>query len=139
VDAGEDEPHLCRINGLPAELLRKGRFDEIFYVDLPNDEERKRIFEIHIKKRKQDVSKIDIGVLVAQTRKRGFTGADIEGVVSEGVESAYVQKKESLTTEDVLNCINGTYSLSETQPEKIEKMKAAYEKKKFKPASRIGE
>ena len=67
---------------LPPEMLRKGRFDEIFYVGLPNNTERKMIFEIHIGKRgkhKDSLSKIDLGKLVEKTQ--GYSGADIEGVV----------------------------------------------------------
>lgn len=65
------------ITKLPPELLRKGRFDEIFYVGLPNPKEREKIFRIHIeKRRKQDIEDIDIKTLVNKTD--GFSGADIE-------------------------------------------------------------
>jgi len=124
-----------KINDLPPELLRKGRFDEIFYVDFPNEEERKKIFEIHIKKRrKQDLPNIDVGILA--TRTKDYAGADIEGVVSESVEAVFVQSRDSLTTEDVLARIEATHSLSETQPEKINEMREAYQAAKFKKASR---
>lgn len=123
------------ITKLPPELMRKGRFDEIFYVPLPNKEERKKIFEIHIKKRrKQDINSINIDALVSQTE--GYSGADIEGVVTEGVESAFVKGSSSLTTDDILHCIKNTHSLSEIMKEPLEKMSKIYEERKFKKASR---
>ena len=123
------------ITKLPPELLRKGRFDEIFYVALPNDEERKKIFEIHLsKRRKQDVWNIDLNELVKSTD--GYSGADIEGVVSESVESVYVKGRQELTTEDILDCIKSTHSLSEIMKEPLESMAKLYEERKFKKASR---
>lgn len=123
------------ITQLPPELLRKGRFDEIFYVALPNDEERRKIFEIHLnKRRKADVNTIDMNELVEATD--GYSGADIEGVVSESIESVFVRGSSSLTTSDLLNCIRSTHSLSEIMREPLEKMSKLYEDRKFKKASR---
>ena len=123
------------ITKLPPELLRKGRFDEIFYVPLPNDDERKKIFEIHInKRRKQDAGQIDTNALVENTE--GYTGADIEGVVSESIESAYAKDNPALTTEDVLDCIRNTHSLAEIMKEELETMDNMYQERKFKKASR---
>lgn len=123
------------ITKLPPELLRKGRFDEIFYVPLPNGEERKKIFEIHLNKRRDgDILRIDVGELVAATE--GYSGADIEGVVSESIESAFVNGKDELSTEDILECIYNTHSLSEIMKEPLEEMAKLYEDRKFKKASR---
>lgn len=123
------------ITKLPPELLRKGRFDEIFFVPLPNEGERRKIFEIHLsKRRKEDVSKIDIDQLVSATE--GYSGADIEGVVSESIESAFVKGSGELTTKDVLDCIQDTHSLSEIMKDPLEEMLKLYEERKFKKASR---
>lgn len=123
------------ITQLPPELLRKGRFDEIFYVALPNPEERRKIFEIHLnKRRKADAAKINIGKLVEATD--GYSGADIEGVVSESVESAFVKGNGRLDTGDILDCIKTTHSLSEIMKEPLERMAKLYEDRKFKKASR---
>lgn len=123
------------ITKLPPELLRKGRFDEIFYVPLPNEEERRKIFEIHLnKRRKKDVLKIDINRLVSATE--GYSGADIEGVVGESVEVAFVKGSTELTTDDILNCIHSTHSLSEIMGAPLEEMARIYEDRKFKKASR---
>lgn len=123
------------ITKLPPELLRKGRFDEIFYVGLPKDEEREMIFGIHIvKRRKQDVENIKISDLVAKTK--GFSGADIEGVVKDAVEMAFAEGQDSVQTQDVLDAIRNTHSLSEIMKESIDKMAEEYKKRKFKNASK---
>lgn len=122
------------ITKLPPELLRKGRFDEIFYVGLPNDMERKKIFEIHIsKRRKQDLEDIDLDMLTSKTR--GYSGADIEGVVKESIENVYSEGKDRLTTEDILEAVRNTHSLSEIMREPLKKMTEEYENRKFKNAS----
>lgn len=123
------------ITKLPPELMRKGRFDEIFYVGLPNQEERKRIFEIHLgKRRKDDLKGIDLERLVKETE--GYSGADIEGVVGESVESAFVKGSERLATEEIADCIKNTQSLSEIMKEPLKEMAKIYEERKFKKASR---
>lgn len=119
---------------MPPELLRKGRFDEIFYIGLPNQAERKKIFEIHIsKRRKQDLAGIDLDQLVAKTE--GYSGADIEGVVKESIEMVYFQDKHALTTQDILEAVRHTHSLSEIMKEPLERMSKEYENRKFKNAS----
>ena len=122
------------ISKMPPEMLRKGRFDEIFYVDLPKDDERKKIFEIHIKKRRNsDLANIDLNTLVNKTV--GYSGADIEGVVKDSIKNVFVFGREKLTTEDIINAISNTNSLSEVMKEAIDTMKKVYEKCKFKNAS----
>ena len=122
------------ITQLPPELLRKGRFDEIFYVGLPNAQERAKIFSIHIgKRRKADLKNINIEQLVQKTD--GYSGADIEGVVKEAIETAFTQDRPELTTDLLLNAINNTASLSEIMKDSIQKMAETYKKNKFKNAS----
>ena len=123
------------ITKLPPELLRKGRFDEIFYVGLPNKEEREKIFNIHIKKRRpQDLKNIRVKELVCITE--GFSGADIEGVVKDAIESAFAEDKTSIQTADVIDAIKDTHSLSEIMKDSLEKMTKEYENRKFKSASK---
>lgn len=119
---------------MPPELLRKGRFDEIFYVDLPNETERKKIFSIHIgKRRPNDLTGIDIDKLAKETN--GYSGADIEGVVRDSVEDAFADGKEKLSTEDIQKAIKQTHSLSEIMKDSLEEMAKAYKERKFKNAS----
>lgn len=119
---------------LPPELMRKGRFDEIFYVQLPNEEERRKIFEIHIKKRREeDYKDIDIDKLVQKTE--GYSGADIEGVVRDAIESAFVRCDSKVETQDFLDAIQSTHSLKEIMGESIKKLQQQYEQRKFKSAS----
>ena len=131
------------ISHLPSELLRKGRFDEIFYVDLPNKEERKKIFEIHIKKRrKNDFDKINIDKLIEKTE--GYSGADVEGAVISAVENAFGDAMEknrdiktaSLTTEYILSSIAHTQSLSEIMKDQLKNLRDFYTKNRFINASR---
>lgn len=125
------------ITKLPPELLRKGRFDEIFYVGLPNDNERKKILEIHISKRRNnDLNDIDINKLVSLTK--GYSGADIEGIIKESIENVYAESKDKLSTEDLLEVIKHTHSLSEIMKEPLKKMSEEYENRKFKNASLEG-
>lgn len=123
------------ITQLPPELLRKGRFDEIFYVGLPNKKERELIFNIHIKKRRpQDVNNIKIYELASKTD--GFSGADIEGVVKDAVESSFAENKPAVETSDILKAIENTNSLSEIMKDALQKMTEEYESRKFKSASK---
>lgn len=120
---------------LPPELLRKGRFDEIFYVGLPDDSERKKIFEIHVAKRRpQDVKQIRFQELVSATK--GFSGADIEGVVKDAIEYAFTAGKEHVVTEDIKEAIGKTHSLWEIMKDSIEKMMEEYKTRKFRNASK---
>lgn len=123
------------VTSLPPELLRKGRFDEIFYVGLPDRDEQRKIFEIHIKKRRpEDLPSIQIDQLLG--RAKGCSGADIEGIVRESVERAFAAGKQELTTNDLLEAVKNTHPLSEIMKDTIEKMQKEYETRKFKNASR---
>lgn len=123
------------ISKLPPELLRKGRFDEIFYVALPDSTERRKIFELHIsKRRKGDLGEIKLSELVDETD--GYSGADIEGVVKEGIERAYVEGAPRLTTEHIKEAIDNTHSLSEIMGDELDELAQKYEDRKFKNASR---
>ena len=112
------------INSLPAELLRKGRFDEIFFVDLPTLRERKEIFKLHLSKRLKDkevASKIDLNdnlyTELAQMTE-GFVGAEIEQVVISALYEAYFNKRP-LDFSDLANTIKNVVPLSVTQKEQI--------------------
>ena len=108
------------ISELPPELMRKGRFDEVFFVDLPSVEERKKIFDIHLKSKKRDVKNFDLEMLARETK--GFSGSEIEECIKEGLHSAFSEKKE-LSDEYILNAIKATVPLSITMGESLRKLR----------------
>lgn len=108
------------IEALPPELLRKGRFDEIFFVDLPTPDARRAIFQIHLKKRKRDPKSVDLGALVSATE--GFSGAEIESAILSALHEAYAAKSE-LKTEHLLEAIKQSPPLSVTMNEKIQALR----------------
>jgi len=123
------------ISHLPPELMRKGRFDEIFYVDFPNQGEREKIIRLHIgKRRNSDLTKIDIPALAR--KMEGYCGADIESVVRDGIEAAFVAGKDHVTTEELQAAIGRTHPISETMNDAIKEMDKTYKSKKFTNASR---
>ena len=122
------------ITAFPPEFLRKGRFDEVFFIDFPNEEERERIFEIHLEKRGKLTDDIDINELVKATE--GYCGADIEEVVKNTVENIFVLEEEKeITTQDLLDSIKNIDSLSNILADKIENLKKSYNRFKIKSAS----
>jgi SpoVK/Ycf46/Vps4 family AAA+-type ATPase len=105
------------ISALPPEMLRKGRFDEIFFVDLPVAEVRSALFALHLKKRARDAAAFDLPRLAAASE--GFSGAEIEQAIVAGLYTAFAQKQQ-LTTEILLAEIRGTQPLSVTRAEDIQ-------------------
>jgi len=108
------------VENLPPELLRKGRFDEIFFVDLPSDAERREIFSIHISKRNRDPEFFDLDTLSKVSS--GFSGAEIEQAVISGMFDAFDDDAE-LGTEHILQAIYDTVPLSVTMKEGIEHLR----------------
>jgi SpoVK/Ycf46/Vps4 family AAA+-type ATPase len=108
------------IAGLPPELLRKGRFDEIFFVDLPGVDERQEILSIHLAKRHRNPLKFDLDALAQQTE--GFSGAEIEQVIISALYDAFEADRE-LTDQDVLHNIVQTVPLSRTMQEQVTKLR----------------
>jgi SpoVK/Ycf46/Vps4 family AAA+-type ATPase len=105
-----------RVERLPGEFLRKGRFDEIFFVDLPNAEERKEIFRIHLTKRRRDINRFDLDQLV--TVCDGFSGAEIEQALIAAMYEAFAQDRE-FTQLDIIAAIKATLPLSKTMSEQV--------------------
>lgn len=121
------------ISRMPPEFLRKGRFDELFFVDLPNGEERRKILDIHLKKRKKWNKSIDSIALIKETE--GFNGADLEAVVKDTIEMAFIDGKTTISTEDLLRSVKDTKSISSTLKDKIMQIKDTVSKIDIKPAS----
>ena len=108
------------IQRLPPELLRKGRFDEIFFVDLPGDEARRQIFKIHLRRRKLDPALFDMERL--STACDGFSGAEIEQAIVSALYEA-IAAKQQLATEHVLAEIGRTRPLSVIMAEKVQALR----------------
>lgn len=122
------------ISTFPPEFLRKGRFDEVFFVDFPNEEERERIFEIHLEKRGRNPEDYDCLKLAKNTE--GYCGADIEEIVKLTLERAFVNGDEDIDTQDIMDSIKGIDSLTALLSDKIELLKKGFEKFKIKSASK---
>lgn len=101
---------------LPPELIRKGRFDELFFVDLPNQSERKQIFAIQLAKRKRNPAEFDLEKVAGAAR--GYSGAEIDAAVQGALYAAYSEKKP-LSTQSLLNALLQTVPLSTTRAEEI--------------------
>ena len=121
------------VSELPPELLRKGRFDEIFFVDLPSKEERKEIFKIHLEKRKRDSKKFDLEKLAAKTRE--FAGSEIEEIIVAGLYDAYDDGSE-LNQKYLENVISNMIPLSQTMADKI-KLTRDWAKIRARAASKV--
>src|SRR2546421_914651 len=109
------------ISQLPPELMRKGRLDEIFFVDLPSREERAEIFRIHLVKRGREPKSFDVETLAA--RSENFSGAEIEQAVISALYDAFYAQVE-LTTEHVLEALRQTVPLAKTMDEQINRLRS---------------
>jgi ATP-dependent 26S proteasome regulatory subunit len=116
---------------LPPELIRKGRFDELFFVDLPNQAERKQIFAIHLMRRKRNAAEFDLD-RVADAAK-GYSGAEIEAAVQTALYAAF-SSKQTVSTQGLLDALKATVPLSITRSEEIEELRA-WAKLRAVPAS----
>ena len=112
---------------LPPELIRKGRFDELFFVDLPNTAERKQIFSIQLTRRKRNPAEYDLDKIAVAAK--GFSGAEIESALQGAMYAAFSRDgacpvspdghKRDLNTEDLLTALSSTVPLSITRAEEI--------------------
>lgn len=109
------------ISALPPELLRKGRFDEIFFVDLPTEKEREDIFGVRIATRRRDPAAFDLKILAALSN--GFSGAEIEEAVVSGLYESFATGEE-FSTEHVVQALRATVPLSKTMSGELEKLRA---------------
>ena len=109
------------VSQLPPELMRKGRMDEIFFVDLPREAVREEIFSIHLRKRNFDVENFSIAELAAQSD--GFSGAEIEQSVVAALYSSSAQR-QPLSTAHIVKELGGTYPLSIVMAEKVEQLRS---------------
>ena len=109
------------IEALPPELLRKGRFDEIFFVDLPGEETRKQIFAIHLRKRGRDPTLFDLDALVSASE--GYSGAEIEQAIISAIYETSA-RDQSLSTEAISTVLRESPPLSVTMAEHVDALRA---------------
>ena len=109
------------IAALPPELMRKGRFDEVFFVDLPAAAARKQVLSIHLKRRKRDPAHYNLDK-VAQAAE-GFSGAELEQLVVSALYAAFAESKD-LTDEHLLAEVKTTRPLSVLMGEKVRELRA---------------
>jgi SpoVK/Ycf46/Vps4 family AAA+-type ATPase len=121
-----------RIHLLPAEVIRKGRFDQVFFIDLPSETERKSIFMVHLRKRGVNLNTFDVVFLAKATR--GFNGAEIEAAVQSAAVEAYNEGR-GMTEDDLNRIISTTVPLSRTMDDQLKAIKS-WAHDRAMPASR---
>lgn len=109
------------VRNLPPELLRKGRFDELFFVDLPTPEERAEIIGVHLRRRRREPGEFDLAGLVDRTQN--FTGAEIEQLVNEGLYTAYADGRRPLRQSDLEHAAGEVIPIAVTMKESIGAMR----------------
>ncbi|HYD48387.1 MAG TPA: hypothetical protein VEB21_08575, partial [Terriglobales bacterium] len=115
-----------RIDLLPAEMIRKGRFDEVFFVDLPTDDERIQVLRIHLERRGIDASQFNLERLKKFTK--GWTGAECEQCVVAALTTAQLEDR-AVTDDDLLNATASVVPLSKTMKEQVDHIRAwAYDR-----------
>jgi SpoVK/Ycf46/Vps4 family AAA+-type ATPase len=109
------------VSALPPELIRKGRFDELFFVDLPTQAERKQIFAIHLARRKRNPAECDLDRMAAAAG--GYSGAELDAAVQIALYAAFSSKRP-LSTQSLIDAVKTTVPLSTTRSEEIEALRA---------------
>ena len=120
-----------RIEALPPELLRKGRFDDIFFIDLPSTAERREIFRIHLQRRQREPAHYDLDALA--TESEGFSGSEIEQSVIAALYYAFAEGTEVLQTH-LMRAVQEAFPISATMGEEIGRLRE-WAKERTRPAS----
>jgi len=108
------------VSALPPELIRKGRFDELFFVDLPNQAERKQIFALELARRKRRPAEFDLDRVAAAAR--GYSGAEIQAAVQAALYASF-SSKQPLATASLIDALAMTVPLSATRAEEIQELR----------------
>ncbi len=121
---------------LPPEFLRKGRFDEVFFLDLPTDEEREAILEVHLRRRKYSLvrQRFDLPEVAAATV--GFVGAELEAVVEAALFPAFMDSRRDLQTDDLLRAAGDMVPLAQSHATHIEELRRLVTSGQARNASR---
>jgi len=108
---------------LPMEFLRKGRFDEVFFLDLPTDQEREQILEVHLNKRGLSMVRRQFDLSSVAKATVGFVGAELEAVVKDAFFPAFMDGKRRIETEDLINAANDMVPLAISHAERIHRLR----------------
>ena len=108
------------VQQLPPELLRKGRLDDVFFVDLPRSMERAEIFSIHLRRLNRDPAKFALRELVSSSE--GYSGAEVEQAIISAMHDSFAENRE-VSTEDIVKALSSTVPLSSTMREKIQEIR----------------
>ncbi len=119
------------VRGLPPELLRKGRFDEIFFVDLPNAHERLEILDIHVRRRKRDPERFDLLAVAEETER--YSGAELEQLIIAAMFRAFAADRE-LEQEDLIRVARDTIPLAVTMDDRLKELRD-WARPRARPAS----
>lgn len=122
------------VTQLPPELLRRGRFDELFFVDLPTQEERREILAIHLARRSRDPLQFPLDELAAEAER--LSGAELEQAVAAALYTAFAESRE-LTASDLANAVHETVPLYDTYEERIKELRD-WARHRARPASMDG-
>lgn len=127
------------LDTLPDHLIRAGRFDAVFFVDLPTANEREEILRIHLKKRGRSADKIDLSEVVRATE--GFSGAELEQVVKEAIRTAWVEYggKQDVTADLLVSEARKVVPLSTIKRDDLERIRKLAKESRIKPASLVEE
>ena len=125
------------VTKLPPELLRKGRFDEIFFLDIPTEEERREIFAVHIRRVGREPRDFDIPRFAKKAKN--FVGAEIEEIVKSSLYQAFDDKSREPKDEDFIKAIVSTYPLAETRKSDVLKLQEMVKNKEVVNASDVTE
>jgi MoxR-like ATPase len=130
------------VKKLPPELLRKGRFDEVFFLDLPSEKEREEIFDVHLRRVKRNPDDFNLKKLSKNSEK--FTGAEIEQSIKEALYYAFSDPKNTETsreptTEDIVNVMKNVVPLAKSRENEIKELREMVDKKEVRNASKVKE
>jgi len=124
------------VAGVPPEFMRKGRFDENFFVDLPSPAEREKILEIHLKKRKQGDALTGSEIKEIAKGCEGFSGADLEAVVKEEIERVFLNGEGNVQAEKFKKAVKEFFPISKMMGDELKSLKEKLDKFHFKPATK---
>jgi SpoVK/Ycf46/Vps4 family AAA+-type ATPase len=123
------------IDALPAELVRKGRFDEILFVDLPHELERREIFEIGLKEVNRDPRKFNLEAFAREADQ--FSGAEIKEAIFDAMHNAFHENAREFTSDDIIRAIKETSPLAVTQKEKVDALRTRANTSKWRNATEV--